>query len=304
MIIPTPNYKQIPPTQPYLTNLQHNTLLPLHFILRHNLHAFPQTTTFSTLATHSSQSLPVLKRLLRHAIAHHIFTEPSPNVLAHTPASRALSDPHVRAFLSFTVEELWPCATRTVDALEMHPSAQDPAQTGFNLVRGTGETFMVEMEGDRERGGKYGEMLESFRAKPEFAIDSLVEGVAWGEYGTVVDVGGSTGGVARSIAERYEGVKIVVQDFGGPVEEGRRNLPGELEGRVEFMEHDFFEEQPVKGADVYLLRWVLHDWSDSYAIRILRALVPALKKGARVILNETVLPPDEMVSIGTRRLLR
>lgn len=163
---------------------------------------------------------------------------------------------------------------------------------------------MVEMEGDRERGGKYGEMLESFRAKPEFAIDSLVEGVAWGEYGTVVDVGGSTGGVARSITERYEGVKIVVQDFGGPVEEGRRNLPGELEGRVEFMEHDFFEEQPVKGADVYLLRWVLHDWSDSYAVRILRALVPALKKGARVILNETVLPPDEMVSIGTRRLLR
>ena len=70
------------------------------------------------------------------------------------------------------------------------------------------------------------------------------------------------------------------------------------------MEHDFFEEQPVKGADVYLLRWVLHDWSDSYAVRILRALIPALNKGARVILNETVLPPDEMVSIGTRRLLR
>ena len=88
---------------------------------------------------------------------------------------------------------------------------------------------MVAMEGDRGRGRKYGEMLESFRAKPEFAIDSLVEGVAWGEYGTVVDVGGSTGGVARSIAERYEGggcVSLVVCDCWGLVEEGTRNLPG------------------------------------------------------------------------------
>lgn len=56
------------------------------------------------------------------------------------------------------------------------------------------------------------------------------------------------------------------------------------------MAHDFFTEQPVKGADVFLLRCILHDWSDKYAIKILRALVPALKPDVRIIVNEAVVP--------------
>jgi hypothetical protein len=56
------------------------------------------------------------------------------------------------------------------------------------------------------------------------------------------------------------------------------------------MAHDFFTEQPVKDADIYLLRFILHNWSDSYCIDILRRLVPALKDGARVLVNDIVLP--------------
>jgi hypothetical protein len=59
--------------------------------------------------------------------------------------------------------------------------------------------------------------------------------------------------------------------------------------RVSFMSHDFFTPQTVV-ADVYLLRWILHNWSDKYCVRILRALIPALKPGARVIVNEDVRP--------------
>jgi hypothetical protein len=69
------------------------------------------------------------------------------------------------------------------------------------------------------------------------------------------------------------------------------------------MEHDFFQDQPVC-ADAYLLRWVLHDWSDKYAIKILRALIPALKKGARIIVNEFVLPPPGIASAFQSKILR
>src|SRR4051812_21555044 len=41
--------------------------------------------------------------------------------------------------------------------------------------------------------------------------------------------------------------------------------------------------QPVKDADVYLFRHILHDWSDKYAIKILQNIVPVMKNGARVI---------------------
>lgn len=40
---------------------------------------------------------------------------------------------------------------------------------------------------------------------------------------------------------------------------------------------------------VYYFRWVLHNYSTPYAVTILRNLVPALKPGARVIINDICL---------------
>ena len=56
------------------------------------------------------------------------------------------------------------------------------------------------------------------------------------------------------------------------------------------MKHNFFSEQPIKSADVYLLRWILRDWPDAYAVKIPRALIPVLKHGARLCICENILP--------------
>lgn len=42
--------------------------------------------------------------------------------------------------------------------------------------------------------------------------------------------------------------------------------------------------------DIFLLQWILHDWNDSDAVRILKSLVPGLKSGARVLIAEAVRP--------------
>ncbi|KAG7284441.1 hypothetical protein NEMBOFW57_010814 [Staphylotrichum longicolle] len=63
---------------------------------------------------------------------------------------------------------------------------------------------------------------------------------------------------------------------------------GKLEGVV-MMEHDFHEEQPVKGALVYILRRILLDYSDTLAYGILRRLanaLPADNPKARVLIME------------------
>ena len=67
-------------------------------------------------------------------------------------------------------------------------------------------------------------------------------------------------------------------------------IPEELRSRVSFMPYDFFTPQPVRDADVYLFRWIFHSWSDEYGVRILRSQIPALKKGARILINEWCLP--------------
>lgn len=63
----------------------------------------------------------------------------------------------------------------------------------------------------------------------------------------------------------------------------------ELESRVTLTTYDFFTPQPVR-ADVYYFRWLFHNLLDAYAIKILQNLVPTLNPGARVLINDDILP--------------
>ena len=102
---------------------------------------------------------------------------------------------------------------------------------------------------------------------------------------TVVDVGGSRGPVRAFLAQTFPRLRFVVQDLSATTAEiGPANaytLPEDVKERVTLTEHDFFEPQPVHEADVYLLRFVFHKWSDEYCLKILRALVPAMGPGGK-----------------------
>jgi len=73
--------------------------------------------------------------------------------------------------------------------------------------------------------------------------------------------------------------------------------------RIDFMAHDFFTEQPVT-SDVYLLRYILHNWLDEYAVKILQQPVPVLKPGARVLINNHLLPEPNTASLTTEKEVR
>lgn len=103
-------------------------------------------------------------------------------------------------------------------------------------------------------------------------------------------MGGSHGFASIAIAEAFPALNFVVQDLPLVVSSRSRTLTSSLESRITFMPHDFFTPQPVLHADVYFFRWIFHNWSDSYSIRILRNLIPALKPGARIVINDNVLP--------------
>lgn len=83
----------------------------------------------------------------------------------------------------------------------------------------------------------------------------------------------------------------MVQDLEPVVLGEEKNIAEDVKDHTQFMAHDFLTEKPVRGAGVYLLRWILHNWSDKYRLQILRSLVPALKTGAKILVNDNVLPP-------------
>ena len=138
----------------------------------------------------------------------------------------------------------------------------------------------------------------SFRATSKGDhVSHLLDGYPWAELGacTVDDMGGSRGPTSIALATQFPNLKCIVQDLPGTV--AGCSPPIELEGRLQYMAHDFFTEQPVKGADIYFFRRIFHDWSDEYAARILRCLIGALKPGAKVLIQDLVVPAYGDVSL-------
>ena len=121
---------------------------------------------------------------------------------------------------------------------------------------------------------------------------------------TFVDIGGSKGHVSIVLAKEHANINFIVQDSAKTVAIGRQEVPDEVKDRISFTVHDFWTEQPVKGAEVYLFRQIFHDWSDKYAVKILRNLIPALKTGARIIISDMCMPPKGTISVYKERWLR
>lgn len=93
-----------------------------------------------------------------------------------------------------------------------------------------------------------------------------------------------------------------MQDLDNVVGGAEESVPEDVKGRVKFMAHDFFTEQKVR-AKVYYIRWCLHNWSDKYAVKILRCLIPGLKDGVRVVIHDSSIPePEDMPRWRERRL--
>lgn len=168
------------------------------------------------------------------------------------------------------------------------------------------DTIFNELSKRPGRAKRFKEAMAFFQSSPGFEPFHLLEKYDWGasDRKTVVDVGGSHGIISIELAKKFPQLYIVVQDLPDVIAEGSKNVPDEVSNRVAFMAHDFFLEQPVKNADVYFFRWIFHDWSDKYCIRILRGLIPALKSGARVLINEFCLPEPGMVSYYQEKMVR
>lgn len=62
---------------------------------------------------------------------------------------------------------------------------------------------------------------------------------------------------------------------------------------MERMPHDFFTEQPVKGARVYYFRQIIHNYDDESCVRILKAHISALGPDSVIVLDDKVLPDEK-----------
>lgn len=119
------------------------------------------------------------------------------------------------------------------------------------------------------------------------------------------------------LATRYPKLQFVVQDRPVILEKAKEfwtsSLPDAVvNNRVRFHPHNFFEEQSVKGADIYILRHIMyvtlrrshpstiylraycsstnrHDWADDECVTILRSLREAMGPESLILVADNVM---------------
>ncbi|KAI1737711.1 S-adenosyl-L-methionine-dependent methyltransferase [Xylaria scruposa] len=106
-----------------------------------------------------------------------------------------------------------------------------------------------------------------------------------------VDIGGALGHQCIALRQKHPDLvgRIILQDKEGVIQQAITSpIPG-FEG-IETQPYDFFTPQPIKGARVYYLRNVLHDWPDDKCVDILQNIKLAMTKDSRILIDEMVLP--------------
>jgi len=103
-----------------------------------------------------------------------------------------------------------------------------------------------------------------------------------------VDVGGASGTLVHGLMAANPHLHGIVLDLPNVVRtaETAAHALG-LAGRLTAVASSFFDYVPQ--ADLYLLKFILHDWNDEQAARILRRCCEAMRPNGRVIVIERLL---------------
>jgi SAM-dependent methyltransferase len=113
---------------------------------------------------------------------------------------------------------------------------------------------------------------------------------------TVVDIGGAHGVLLAAVLQANPAARGILLDLPHVIATAGDGIASAgLSERCELMSGDFFEAVP-EGADLHLLKQILHDWDDERAARLLQNCHRALPADGRLLVVEMVIPSDNRPS--------
>ncbi|MFB7493344.1 methyltransferase [Streptomyces sp. NPDC056161] len=238
--------------------------------------------TVADLAEYSGVSADPLGRLISTLTMVGVFRSEG-DLVATTPLGALLSRDHPASLAG--AAELW---------METHygpfGGLLETVRSGVpGATQYFGKPFFEWLSEDQERSA----LMTRAMANVTGALrEGVFDGYDLPPGRVVADIGGADGSVlVQLIAERPERTGVIL-DL-APVEPAATAHLAErgLDDRITFTAGDFFESVPT--ADVYVLSFVLHDWDDDSAVRILESIRKAANPGARLLVLEGVIPPGD-----------
>ena len=130
--------------------------------------------------------------------------------------------------------------------------------------------------------------------------DAIARGLDFGRFKTVIDVGGAHGHLLATVLGRHRKVRGILYDqpqvVAGAAASGFITARG-IADRCSVQGGNFFTSVPA-GADAYMMKYIIHDWTDDQCVRILGNCRRAMAPDGRVLVVEHVIRPGNAPDWG------
>jgi 2,7-dihydroxy-5-methyl-1-naphthoate 7-O-methyltransferase len=231
-------------------------------------HVDAGATRLDELAERAGADPDALGRLLRYLVARGAFTEEG-GVYGNNDVSRLLlDDGGWRQWLDLDgAPGLW---------AESWAALLDAVRTG-SPNRDEGWYY-----DELERTGRWDSFDELMAAQVEANAREVAGAYDWSAVEQVVDVGGGTGVMLRTLLAAHPHLRGSLFDLPRVV------AAAESAERLEIVGGDIFAD-PLPRGDAFVLSQILHGFADEGADRVLRRCIEAGGDGARILVVEEVI---------------
>lgn len=234
----------------------------------------------------------VLSRVLAALASFEVFTLTEDGRYAHTALSRTMCSAHpVGRILTQDLK-----ADANWQAWSNLAAAAREGRGPFQVVHGT-DFYSYLGEHEPERAADFHQAMSNATEEDN---GDVVSALGLPPAGLVVDVGGGRGTLLRDVLRAEPGLNGVLFDVEGVIADALPELVSDpLASRCETVAGNALESVP-EGADLYLLRFILHNWGDEDCVRILKSCARAARPGSRIVVAEVLLEktPDAYTAMA------
>ncbi|MCX4760224.1 acetylserotonin O-methyltransferase [Streptomyces sp. NBC_01275] len=228
--------------------------------------------TVAELAKETDTQPDVLEALMRILPVLGLFQRDDADVYRNSPLSERLREDHPQSMLHYV-------RLSTGLYADTFTAITHTLRTGESAFRSLHGTRIYEyLEQNSEAADLYDKAMADL-ARPVAA--ALADTYAFERVGTVLDVGGNSGELLKGLLRAHPHLKGVSFDRSGVCERATADLAASdqaaLAERLTFHPGSFLEEVPA-GADLYLVKNVLHNWNHDNSVVILSRIREAVER--------------------------
>jgi hypothetical protein len=223
-----------------------------------------------------------LYRIMRALASIGIFAESQPGYFKLTPLAELLRTDSPDSMRDFAIMMGSPWHAGAWANI-LHSVTQEESS-----FRGLYQTELFEyLQENPQAAAEFNQAMTFTSQKQAGAVSQAYD---FSGAGTVVDVGGGHGFLLSSLLKVYDGMSGILFDLPSVASEARKFLGmAGLGKRCQVIEGSFFSGVP-KGGDLYILKYIIHDWDGEDALKILNNCRKAMNPSNKLLVIDAVVP--------------